>query len=539
MTEHPFIPPGYDPTRLRAWKRLAGIAATSRLPLVEIVSDAQRSARLRIAAPHLLVDLARQPIDSEALTALVELAGETRLADAARAITTGAPFNHTEGRAVLHTALRGTGALYTDQIAAERARMNDIADAVRSGRWRGHTGRPISDIVHVGIGGSALGPQFIDTALRPAYPGALAVHFADNIDSAVCRRLTAELNPETTLVVVVSKSFTTNETARNARTLRSWMLERGCGIAGLARHFLGVSSNADAMTEFGIPPQNRLCMWDWVGGRYSIWSAVQVSLAIAFGPGAMRDLLAGAAAMDTHFLEAPAAENAPMLLALTSIWNGNFLGASSHAVLPYARRLALLPNYLQQLETESNGKSACADGRPVSWHTSPVVWGGEGTIGQHAFHQLLHQGTRAVSIDFVLSRRRAVDPPFDDHDRWLAAHALAQGEALLRGRSSDELGDDPLAGHRRMPGNRGSTTVLLDDLSPASLGALLALYEHKTFCCGVIWGVNAYDQWGVELGKGLAERIYRELGEGRPVGHDLATRQLMHALLDQGASGQT
>ncbi len=530
---HPLFTDQLDPTATAAWKRLAAHARRlQECRLIDIVNDdPRRGPALTVAAPHMHVHLARQLLDRDALAALTALATELDIPGAARGMAEGAEINNTEGRAALHTALRSPGP-YADVVRREQARMYAIATDVHSGSWRGHTGRPIRDVVHVGIGGSALGPQLVDAALRPEVPGALACHFADNIDADVSRELLARLDPETTLVVVVSKTFTTNETERNARTLRSWMLERGCSIAGLGRHFVAVSTNAQAMDAFGIPPQNRLAMWDWVGGRYSIWSAVHVSLAMCLGVPVARELLAGAAAMDSHFLDSEPARNAPLLLALTGVWNTNLLGCESHAVIPYSRRLALLPNYLQQLETESNGKRTRVDGQPVAWHTSPVVWGGEGTIGQHAFHQLLHQGTRAVSIDFILRRTRAGEPPFDAHDSWLNAHAIAQGEALLRGRSVAELGDDPLAAHRAMPGNRGSTTIVLDDVSPRALGALLALYEHKTFCAGAIWRINSFDQWGVELGKGLAQDVHAELQRGSASRqHDAATFALIRALL--------
>lgn len=511
--------PCKPPQELGAWQRLAGLAE----PRAGTPVAGRATARSRRLGP-IFFDYSKQALNDEVIAALVALAIESSLPRAIDELFSGAPINSTEDRPALHTALRAPTGACTTEVATERERFLILADAVRSGQHRGHTGKPFETVVVIGIGGSQLGPELVVDALRP--PHAPDVRFLANIDGDAAVRALAGLDPATTLVIVVSKSFTTLEARINADTVRSWFLERTCETRVVGQHFLAVTANQAAAAEFGIPPSNRFAMWDWVGGRFSLWSAAGLPIAIALGRGGFEALLAGAHRVDDHFREAPIRDNIPVLLALLAVWNTNFHGAATHAVLPYDRRLRLLPSYLQQLEMESNGKSVRRDGDAVGTHTAPVVWGGEETNGQHAFHQLLHQGTRAFSADFIAIA--GAGHALEDHHDWLLANCLAQSKAMLEGRA----GEGPLAEHRSVPGGHPSTTLLLDELSPRSLGALLALYEHKVFCLGAIWQINAFDQWGVELGKELAEPIYDELasGEDRGARHDASTAGLLTQL---------
>jgi len=399
----------------------------------------------------------------------------------------------------------------------------DLVNAVHSGAWRGATGKVISDIVHIGIGGSHLGPELVCEALTatPASPGSTHVHFVANLDAHALARVLAEVDPERTLFVIVSKSFSTLETRVNALSARSWLLERMADPDAVSAHFVAVTSNPQAAAAFGIPESNRFELWDWVGGRFSLWSAVGLPIMFSAGIHAFTRLLAGAQAMDAHFADAALEENLPLLMALTGIWNYNFLGVTNHAILPYCERLRLLPDYLQQLMMESNGKSVHLDGSTVSIHTMPIVWGGTGTNGQHAFHQLLHQGTRAFTADFILCA--ADEHQLSDHHRWLLANALGQSQAMMSG----EAHADP---HRAVAGNHATTTLVLPDLEPESIGALLALYEHTVFCQGLLWNINSFDQWGVELGKRLAEPIFKQLGGSSALTQDMPTRGLINYL---------
>jgi glucose-6-phosphate isomerase len=400
-------------------------------------------------------------------------------------------------------------------------RLRHFATSVVRGEFRGFTGKAFTDVVHIGIGGSNLGPELAVQALGTRHRSGLRCHFVANVDGAAFAAAVTDLDPASTLFVVVSKSFSTLETRVNAESARSWFLERTVSPAAMEHHFLAVTANTDAAAAFGIPAAMVYPMWDWVGGRYSLWSAVGLPIALSVGPAAFEALLEGARDLDRHFRTTPLAHNAPVLMALTGIWNYNFLGAASLAVLPYDRRLRLLPDYLQQLEMESNGKSVHHDGSPVGVHSMPVVWGGEETTGQHSFHQLLHQGTRAFTADFILTAEPG--HRLGGHHRWLLANGLAQSQAMMIGQSSD----DP---HRRVSGNKGTTTIVLDRLTAYSLGALLALYEHKVFCQGVIWNINSFDQWGVEVGKRLALPIHEQLGGAPALQQDASTRHLIEHL---------
>ncbi|MGB7478722.1 MAG: glucose-6-phosphate isomerase, partial [Burkholderiaceae bacterium] len=423
-------------------------------------------------------------------------------------------------------------------VQAVLERMGAFAERVRGGDWRGHDGRPISDIVHIGIGGSFLGPKMACQALRPLAHPRLRLHFVSNVDGHDLAQTLAQINAATTLFVIASKTFTTQETMMNARSARAWFLRSGAREADLARHFVAVSTNTGAVTEFGIDAANMFPLWDWVGGRYSIWSAIGLPLMLAIGPQHFARFLAGAHAMDCHFRQAPLEANMPVLLAAVGIWNRDFLGCSSLSVAPYHQDLRHFPAYLQQLEMESNGKRVTEHGATLAVASCPVIWGDVGSNGQHAFFQLLHQGSDVVPVDFIAVLRPAHELP--GHHAALLANCFAQSEALMRGKSAEQeqaemrtLGIDPaeaaaLAPHRSFPGNRPSNTLLLDELTPATLGALVALYEHKVFVQGVIWGLDSFDQWGVELGKTLARDIEAELtGTALPQRHDSSTNGLI------------
>jgi len=514
------------PEQQPAWQTLSEAAARlGGRPITTLLDDEARNRALTLDAPGMLVDFSRQRLDTAATESLLGLAQQQGLKDQIEQLFSGAHVNTTEDRPALHTALRAEPAERPADLAAEIGqvfeRLSRLAADVIHGHRRGYTGRAFTDVVHIGIGGSHLGPELVVDALGGHAGGGPRIHFVANVDGAALHTALRALNPQTTLFVVVSKSFATLETRVNAQSARSWFIERTADPAAVQQHFLAVSANVEAAAEFGIDPALVLPLWDWVGGRFSLWSAVGLPIALRAGPARFMELLRGARDMDQHFRHTPLDRNAPVLMALSGIWNYNFFGAASHAVLPYAQRLRLLPDYLQQLEMESNGKSVHHDGSPVGVHSMPVVWGSEGTNGQHAFHQLLHQGTRAFTADFILVA--SADHPYDDHQRWLLANGLAQSQAMMAGQSAD----DP---HRAVAGDRPTTTVILPRLDAHSLGALLALYEHKVFCQGVIWNINSFDQWGVELGKRLALPIYDQLGGASAAHQDAATQRLIKHL---------
>ena len=508
------------PEDLRSWKQLEALSAQERRG-----SEAS-PAPMRLGTGGLLMDFSRQRVDDEVIDALIALAEESGLQSAIDDLFEGAVVNASEGRAALHTAMRAPHGERPDAVAdlieAEQARMLRLARRVRDGRWRGTTGKPFSTVVHIGIGGSRLGPELVVRALG----GDLDIRFLSNVDGTAAIRAFMDLDPNETLIVVASKSFETLETMSNARYARSWLLERTGDANAVGRHFVAVTANVDAARRFGIPANRCLRMWDWVGGRYSLWSAAGLPITLALGEAGFRELVDGAHHMDRHFRTSRLAENLPAMLALLGIWNSNFLGASTHAVLVYDHRLAMLPQFLQQLEMESNGKSVRNDGARSRIPTAPVVWGGEETDGQHAFHQLLHQGTRAFSADFIT----VANPGHDlvDQHRWLLANCVGQSEAMLAGAATGDPSTD--APHRAVAGNHPSTTILLDRLDGRNLGSLLALYEHKVFCQSVIWRINPFDQWGVELGKQIARRVYDALGTGPDDTMDKSTASLVDAL---------
>lgn len=519
---------------LPEWRRLAehrdALAGVHLRALFH--ADPGRGEALGVEAAGLYLDYAKQRLTPETVELLAALAAARGLPAAVAALFAGEPVNRSENRAARHADLRA-GDAAPECVRAVLADMAAFAEAVRDGEWRGFTDAAITDVVHLGIGGSALGPRLVCDAL--AAPAARPrVHFAANADPAELDDLLATLAPATTLFVLVSKSFTTAETLSNARAARAWLRAGGAGEAA-ARHFVAATANPAAAESFGVAHCFEL--WDWVGGRFSLWSAAGLSIALALGMDAFRELLAGARAMDEHFRRAPTARNLPALLGLIGIWNRNFLGLGGQVTVPYARRLALFPDWQRQVEMESNGKSVTPDGESVPAATAPQVWGGAGTDAQHAFFQALYQGSDVLPVDFILPLPAAAA---GERERQRVANCLAQGEALMRGRDDAELRAalaaaglggaalDAAVAQRRCPGDRPSSTLLLPPLDARGLGALLAAYEHKVYVQGVIWGVNSFDQWGVELGKTLAGRIEAELVAPETQGeHDSSTAALL------------
>ncbi len=506
--------------------------------------DPQRFERLSLDAAGLFLDYSKNRLDGRTLALLANLARERGVEQLRDAMFAGDKINLTEQRAVLHTALRAPkdkqitvdGQDITADVHDVLARVKTFSDAVRNGQWRGHTGKEITDIVNIGIGGSDLGPKMVCLALRQFAHPRLTMHFVSNVDGHDMDAALSRVNPETTLFIIASKTFTTAETMMNANTARSWFLKHASEEA-LAKHFVAVSTNVEAIKKFGIDPDNMFPFWDWVGGRYSVWSAIGLPVALCVGYGYFADFLAGAHALDEHFRTAPIEQNLPMILALVGFWNREFLGCPSVSIAPYHQDLNRFPAYLQQLDMESNGKRVTRAGDTITdYATGPVIWGDVGTNGQHAYFQLLHQGTDVTPIDFIAALRPAHE--FQNHHAALLANCFAQSEAFMKGKTADEVRQD-LAGqdqaeierlvpHKTFPGNRPSNTILMEYLTPATLGALIALYEHKVFVQGALWDVNSFDQWGVELGKVLAKKIEAELnGEAQPAQHDGSTNGLI------------
>jgi glucose-6-phosphate isomerase len=501
--------------------------------------DPERGTRLTAEAEGLFLDYSKNRVTDETLRLLVELAEQSGLRERIDAMFSGEHINSTEDRAVLHVALRAPasasivvdGTDVVPEVHAVLDRMARFAEAVRSGAWTGHTGRRIRNVVNIGIGGSDLGPVMAYEALRHYSARDLTFRFVSNVDGTDFAEATRDLDAEETVCIVASKTFTTLETMTNARTARAWVLAAlGGDESAIARHFVAVSTNAEAVAAFGIDTDNMFGFWDWVGGRYSMESAVGLSTMIAIGPDGFREMLAGSHAIDEHFRTAPWHRNLPVLLGLLTVWYADFFGAETVAVLPYDQYLQRLPAYLQQLTMESNGKSTTLAGERVDYATGPVYWGEPGTNGQHSFYQLIHQGTRLVPCDFI-GFAHTLNPVGDHHD-LLMANVFAQAEALAFGRTAGEVRAegtaDALVPHRVFEGNRPTNVLLADRLTPALLGKLVALYEHSVFTQGVIWSINPFDQWGVELGKALAARIADELGADAPdLAHDTSTNALI------------
>ncbi|ABD80268.1 glucose-6-phosphate isomerase [Saccharophagus degradans] len=483
-------------------------------------ADRNRAARYSVGAAGLELDFSKNHIDDETLQLLMGVADQANLKAAIKKLLRGDHVNNTEDRPALHSALRFQGKPQTaehQEVKATLDKMAKLIKSVHSGEWKGYKGEKITDVVNIGIGGSDLGPRMITKALTPFHTGDVKVHFVANIDGAEIHDLTRGLNPSTTLFLVASKSFSTLETLENSLTARKWMLDNGCAQDQLAKHFVAISSKVEKAVEFGIAAENVYPIWDWVGGRYSLWSAIGMPIAFAIGMDNFNKLRAGAAAMDDHFAEAPLERNIPALMGLLMFWYSSCLGTDTQAILPYAYHLQLLPAYLQQLEMESNGKSVTKSGERVDYQTGSIVWGTEGTNGQHSFHQLLHQGTTMVPIDFIATLQ--AHHPLDHQHKFLFANCVAQSQALMTGRdqatseaemraqgmSDEQIAE--LAPHKVHPGNRPSNTILMDKLTPETLGALIAAYEHKVYTLGVLWNINSFDQWGVELGKLLGTHV--------------------------------
>lgn len=505
----------YGP-RTAAWQGLAAHCETIRGSSIRAFfeQDARRFERLSCEAEGLFLDFSRQLLDREALSLLLALAEQTEVKRWIRLMFDGHPVNNTEDRPALHVGLRrpsdqplyAYGENVMPLIEGERIKMRHLVEELHAGALLGFTGRPVTDIVNIGIGGSDLGIVMAVHALAEYRNTAFRVHFVSNIDGVALRHALADCDPETTLFVICSKTFTTLETLTNAEAARAWLVEHG-GVRAVARQCVAVSTNNSAMDAFGIGPDRRFAMWDWVGGRYSIWSAVGLTVALAIGWDAFAAMLAGANRVDEHFRRASLEANIPVLLALIGIWNRNFLGASSHAVLPYDDHLARFPAYLQQLEMESNGKSVRRNGEAAECATCPVVWGEPGSNAQHSFFQLLHQGTEQVSIDFLLPVRSGVGR--QKQQDLAAENCVGQAWAFAVGDSGSS--SNP---HQRYPGNRPSTLLMFEALTPETLGKLVATYEHKVYVQGVIWDVNSFDQWGVQLGKKLAAQLAGAIGRG-------------------------
>ncbi|WP_087044364.1 glucose-6-phosphate isomerase [Caballeronia ptereochthonis] len=494
-----------------------------------------RAERLTFEGGGLTIDFSKNRVNDETLKLLIQLAEEAGVTKRRDAMFRGDIVNVTEHRAVLHTALRAQSpdAPFYSQVQAEKAKMAAFSDKVRDGSWKGYTGKRIRHVVNIGIGGSDLGPKMVVHALHHLASKELDTHFVSNVDGADLYNVLQQIDAEETLAIVVSKTFTTLETMTNAHSMRDWLLKSGCPEDQLSKHFVGVSANPAEVVKFGIAKENVFEMWDWVGGRYSLWSAVGLSIMLSVGPKNFDALLQGADAMDQHFRTAPLDVNLPVLLGMIGIWYRNFFGSQSDLIAPYSEALHYLPAYLQQLEMESNGKSARLDGKMVDYPTAAVIWGEPGTNGQHAFFQMLHQGPTLIPIDFIAVL--TPEHPLVDHHAKLLANCFAQSEALMLGRTLEEAkkvagpGKEALATHLSFPGNRPTTTIMLDALTPQALGALIALYEHKVLVQGTVWDVNSFDQWGVELGKILGKVVEADITAASvdPSRHDSSTSALI------------
>jgi glucose-6-phosphate isomerase len=510
-------------------------------------SDPDRFDRYTVRLDDILLDYSKNRIDEKTMELLLELAQAAGVEEARDRMFGGEKINFTENRAVLHIALRNRAdrAIMVDgedvmpDVAAVLEKMGDFAESVRSGTWKGATGKPITDVVNIGIGGSDLGPAMAVEALTPYHPSGMRFHFVSNVDGTHMAETLKPLSPESTLFIVASKTFTTQETLTNALTARDWLVGT-LGEEAVASHFVALSTNTDAVRAFGIDPANMFEFWDWVGGRYSLWSAIGLPLAIAIGFKRFQQFLAGGHAMDEHFRTAPLVQNMPAVMALLGVWYSNFFGAETHAVLPYDQYLRRFPAYLQQLDMESNGKYVDRDGASVDYATGPVLFGEPGTNGQHAFYQLIHQGTRVVPADFIAPVES--QNPIGDHHAIFLSNFFAQTEALMTGKNESEAKAELEAGgmkgealknlvpHKMFQGNRPTNSILVRKIDPYTLGQLIALYEHKIFVQGTIWRINSFDQWGVELGKQLAKAILPELDGDTPVdSHDCSTNGLINA----------
>jgi glucose-6-phosphate isomerase len=532
-----------------AWKALeVHYDQIKDVPMKDLfVSDPQRFDKFSLSVNEILLDYSKNRIIEGTMRLLAALAAEADVQGWTNKMFTGEKINVTENRAVLHIALRNRSnqPIYVDGqdvmpgVNAMLEKMKRFCHAVREGAWRGYTGKAVTDIVNIGIGGSDLGPVMATEALKPYGKRDLNPHFISNIDGTHLVEILGGLNPETTLFIVASKTFTTQETLTNAHSARDWFLHQAGDESAVAKHFVAVSTNAEAVRGFGIDPVNMFEFWDWVGGRYSLWSAIGLPIALYIGMENFEGMLGGAHEMDEHFRQAPLEKNMPVILAVLGIWYNNFFGAQSHAILPYDQYLHRFPAYLQQADMESNGKRVTRDGKWVNYSTGPIIWGEPGTNGQHAFYQLIHQGKKMIPADFLAPIE--TQNPIGKHHEILLSNFFAQTEALMKGKTEDEARSEMTAGglspddvkrlvpHKTFPGNRPTNSILFRKLDPKTLGALIALYEHKIFVQGMIWRINSFDQWGVELGKQLAKAILPELGrDGEISSHDVSTNGLIN-----------
>lgn len=542
--------PNQDPTQTQAWKQLSEHYRSMKDQSMRdlFAQDPERFQKFTICFENILLDYSKNLINEQTLPLLRQLAQEVNLSQAQEAMRSGQKINKTENRAVFHIALRNQSgqAMPVDgqdvmpEVKQVLAQMESFSQDIINGNWKGYTGKAIQDIVNIGIGGSDLGPLMVSEALKPYQKEHIRLHFVSNVDGTHIAETLKKINPETTLFIIASKSFTTQETMTNAQSARQWFLEAASSEEHIKKHFVALSTNREAVMAFGIDPQNMFQFWDWVGGRYSLWSAIGLPIACGIGFDNFQDLLAGAHAMDQHFFEAPAEENMPLTLALLGIWYTNFFEAESEAILPYDQYLHRFAAYFQQGNMESNGKSVDRNGKPVSYATGPIIWGEPGTNGQHAFYQLIHQGTRLIPCDFMAPA--ISQNPIGDHHPKLLANFFAQTEALMKGKSESEAQEElqeagkseeeitNLLPFKIFDGNRPTNSLLFKKLDPRTLGSLIALYEHKIFVQGVIWNIFSFDQWGVELGKQLAKTILPELeGDTLVDNHDSSTNGLINA----------
>jgi glucose-6-phosphate isomerase len=537
----------YSPTKTEAWKNLQEHFKTVQPQHLRdlFAQDPARFNKLTFRLNDAIYDLSKNRITEETLQLLVQLAEEMDVPDAIESMFAGEKINATENRAVLHTALRnfsddsleveGENAL--QEVRQVQEQMRTFCNKLHSGEWTGFTGKRIQSIVNIGIGGSDLGPKMVVEALKKYQQPDLEVYFISNVDGSDAAEVLRKLDPETTLFIIASKTFTTKETITNAETARGWFLHKAVDREHIKKHFVALSTNIEAVTKFGIAEENAFRFWDWVGGRFSLWSAIGLSVACALGYDKFEELLRGAESMDKHFRQEPLEKNIPVLMALLSIWYTNFFGCQTHAILPYDQYLRLLPEYLQQLQMESNGKSTDRNGNRVDYQTQPVVWGAAGTNSQHSFFQLIHQGTILIPCDFIAPAES--QNPIGNHHPLLLSNFFAQTEALMKGKNAEEVreeltqkgmkGDEleQLLPHKLFEGNKPTTSIMMKKLTPFELGSLVAMYEHKTFVQGVIWNIYSFDQWGVELGKQLAGTIEGELLQGKTSPHDSSTSGLM------------
>jgi glucose-6-phosphate isomerase len=538
-------------TESKAWKALGAHRGEMRAVRIRALfeSDPKRFDAFALRFEDILFDYSKHRVTADTMRLLFDLARQADVSGWIGKMFSGERINITEDRPVLHVALRNRsgrpmlvdGHDVMPEVRRVLDKMRHFTDSVRSGEWKGHTGKRITDIVNIGIGGSDLGPVMMTEALRPYWQQGLQVHFVSNIDGTHIAEALKRCRPETTLFTVASKTFTTQETIVNAKTARSWLLDVLGDRAAVARHFVALSTNAQEVSSFGIDTANMFEFWDWVGGRYSLWSAIGLPIALAIGMDRFEELLQGAHDIDEHFRTTPLERNLPVVMALLGVWYANFWGAETHAILPYDQYLHRFAAYFQQGDMESNGKGVDRQGRPITdYTTGPVIWGEPGTNGQHAFYQLIHQGTRLVPCDFIAPAQ--TQNPLGEHHDILLANFFAQTEALMKGKTADEVraevqakgatgkaASEDLVAHRTFTGNRPTTSIMVDRVTPRTLGRLTAMYEHKIFVQGVIWNINSFDQWGVELGKQLASAILPELGDERDVeSHDSSTNALIN-----------